>query len=174
MLAPQPQPVVRNQIVDSIEAAASLKEILSIACGAVRAGLQEGGAMRAHRIKRGFFRLGIGLAMLCALLAFFNLFASTRRAARNGDGRRAHAHSDAAPASRDIDRESGQRRARVQRARRRESTDLAAACGVRETRSISRYGYRWCGSIERHSGRCGNVEACHRQHSRRVRMRHTP
>jgi len=83
MLAPQPQPVVRNQIVDSIEAAASLKEILSIACGAVRAGLQEGGAMRARRIKRGFFRLGIGLAMLCALLAFFNLFASTPRAARN-------------------------------------------------------------------------------------------
>jgi|RhiMethySRZTD1v2_1073278.scaffolds.fasta_scaffold3006930_2 hypothetical protein len=39
--------------------------------------------MRAQRIKRSFFRLGVGLALLCALLALFNLFDNNPRAARN-------------------------------------------------------------------------------------------
>jgi hypothetical protein len=39
--------------------------------------------MRAQRITAWFFRLGIGLFAICAVLAFFNLFDSNPRASRN-------------------------------------------------------------------------------------------
>jgi hypothetical protein len=39
--------------------------------------------MRAQRITTWFYRLGIGLFAICALLAFFNLFDSNPRAGRN-------------------------------------------------------------------------------------------
>jgi hypothetical protein len=39
--------------------------------------------MSAQRIRTIFFRIGIGLAVVCALLAFFNLFDSNPRASRN-------------------------------------------------------------------------------------------
>jgi hypothetical protein len=39
--------------------------------------------MRAQRITAWFFRLGIGLFVICAVLAFFNLFDSNPRASRN-------------------------------------------------------------------------------------------